>query len=103
MLPRSDPVDRATYVYGRGDYGSEYATDLVAKIDGWNCALGCQRAGDDAARAEFGPGGNCSLLAQLFAKVPVPEFDPRQNGIHCIARVPLDAPVVLDGQEALEL
>lgn len=93
--------DRATSVYGRGAYGMHYADQLVELVESWNCSLGCQKAGDESVVSEFGPGGTCDLLASLFVGQPVPEFDPRPAGIHCEARIPLDAPVVLDGQEEL--
>jgi hypothetical protein len=95
--------DRFTSVYGRGDYGADDAPDLVDLVERWNCVDGCVSAGDEATRAEWGPGGNCPLLVNLFAELPVPEFEPRPDRIHCTARVPLAAEAVLDGQEVLDL
>lgn len=80
----TDDVDRTTYVYGRGDYGTEYAGDLIRIIEAGNCGKArCIHAGSDKDVAEFGPGGNCRSLASLFAGIPIPEFDPRDDGIHC--------------------
>ncbi len=77
-------IDRATYVYGRGDYGTEYAHNLIEKIEQWNCSRGaCVHSGTEADRAESGPGGTCHLLASVFFGQPVPEFDPQRERIVC--------------------
>lgn len=90
--------DRATYVYGRGDYGTEHASDLDAHVVERNCSLGCQVTTEGEE-----PGMGCPHLLNLYIKEPVPVFDPRPGGIHCDARVPLDVAIVLDGQEVFDL
>ena len=78
-------LDRATHVYGRGDYGTDRATELIRHIEARNCIKGCRRS-DPEDRIRFGgPGGNCGLLGNLVVALPVPEFDPRPDGIHCDA------------------
>jgi hypothetical protein len=74
--------DRSTFVYGRGDYGAEYAGDLVRIVEQGNCVKDCAKS-DPKDRGEFGPGGNCIHLANLFVGLPIPEFDPRPDGIVC--------------------
>lgn len=73
-------------VFGRGDYGAMYAGDLIELVERHNCVKGCLRSGTAAERAEFGPGGNCGLLAALFAEVAVPEFEPGPKRIVCKVR-----------------
>ena len=78
-------IDRATHVYGRGDYGTDHAEELALHIEERNCAKGCRHS-DPEDRIKFGgPGGNCHLLVNLFVELPVPEFDLRPDGIHCDA------------------
>lgn len=73
---------------GRGDYGAEYAGDLIEIIERFNCSKGCTRSGSQADRDEFGPGGNCTVLAAVFMSPEegIPELDPRPDGPHCRAR-----------------
>ena len=75
---------------GRGDYGCEYATDLIPIIERLNCVHGCANSGTPEAKAEYGPGGDCAILAATFLEKPIPELDPRPEGPHCRARIPLD-------------
>jgi hypothetical protein len=78
------------HVFGRGDYGSEYAADVIEIIERANCAKGCARAGGPEAIASVGaPGGSCDILARIWDQQPVPEIDPRDDGPVCNARVPL--------------
>jgi hypothetical protein len=74
------------WVPGRGDYGTEYATDLVEIIERHNCVKGCTRSGTQAERDEFGLGGNCEVLARVCVPAAVPELDPRPDGPHCRVR-----------------
>lgn len=62
---------------GRGDYGTEYAGDLIEIIERLNCALGCTKAD-----------GGCEILARVFLtpEEGIPELDPRREGPHCRAR-----------------
>jgi hypothetical protein len=71
----------------RGDYGAHYASDLIPLIEATTCHRGCVKAGDEATRAEFGPGGNCELLAYISAPERVKEIQPRDDGPHCTVRV----------------
>lgn len=63
MTPPLDPA--GGWLPGRGDYGTEYATELIALIEARNCAQGCNNAGPAAAREDFGPGGTCHWLALI--------------------------------------
>ncbi len=74
------------WVPGRGDYGTEYSSDLIEIVERHNCVKGCTKAGSAAEREEFGPGGNCEVLAMIGADVPIPELEPRPAGPHCTAR-----------------
>jgi len=76
------PLD---WVPGRGDYGTEYAFALVEIIEEHNCSKGCVFAVRDAVD-EWGPGGNCSVLAMIGADVPVPELNPLPAGPVCRKR-----------------
>jgi hypothetical protein len=80
------PVGPGGWVPGRGDYGAEYATDLIRIIEQRNCVKGCTHAGSPAEVAEFGPGGCCPILARTFTEDALPEIDPRPDGPHCDAR-----------------
>lgn len=80
---------------GRGDYGADHASDMIELIEELNCSLGCTKAGSRVIRAEFGPGGNCSVLLAVFLgpdDVGIPELDPRPEGPHCRAREAPPAP-----------
>lgn len=78
------------HVFGRGDYGCEYASDVIEIIEGMNCAQGCARAGGPEAIAAMGSaGGSCDILARIWSQDPVPEIDPRDDGPVCKVRVPL--------------
>lgn len=72
---------------GRGDYGTEYAGDLIAIIEAHNCVKGCTRAGTPREIEDYGPGGTCEILARVSIPDAVPELDPRAEGPHCSARV----------------
>lgn len=72
--------------FTRGDYGCEYAADIVELIEGSNCTLGCTHAGTADEIAEFGPGGLCGLLMDVLAQIPVPELRRDPDGITCAAR-----------------
>lgn len=82
------PPEPGGWAPGRGDYGCEYGTDLIPIIEAHNCVKGCVSAGTQADIAEFGPGGNCHILALVAAAdgTPIPELDPRQEGPHCRTR-----------------
>jgi hypothetical protein len=87
-------IDRATHVYGRGDYGTDYAGELIEKVEAWNCVRGCYHAvGQDP---EYGPGGLCHLLANLIAELPIPEFIPHARSIECTARIPVPSDAEID-------
>lgn len=73
----------------RGDYGAHYGADLIPLIEERSCVKGCTRAGTQAQRDEFGPGGSCYVLARVslgeYGQV-IPELEPRPDGPHCTAR-----------------
>lgn len=56
-------VTKDGWLPARGDYGTEYAAELVYAIERRNCALGCARSGTRQNRRDYGPGGLCPLLA----------------------------------------
>jgi len=74
----------------RGDYGSDHSSDLIEVIEAHNCVHGCLKSGSAAKRKEFGPGGNCEILARIAFwqsdDEPIREIDPRLSGPHCNAR-----------------
>jgi len=77
-----------TYFPMRGDFGAEHATDLIPIVEATNCSHGCLKAGPPADIAEFGPGGNCHVLAMLMiGGVPVEELTVVEDRIDCSARV----------------
>jgi hypothetical protein len=80
------PAGPEGWIPGRGDYGTEYSSDLIEIVERLNCVKGCTKAGGPAEREEFGPGGNCHTLALIGADVPIPELEPRPDGPHCTAR-----------------
>lgn len=73
----------------RGDYGAHYAADLIPLVEATSCHLGCARSGTQQARDEFGPGGDCHLLAILTLPDRVLEIKPREDGPVCTVRQPL--------------
>jgi hypothetical protein len=78
-------------IFGRGDYGCEYASDVIAIIEQFNCVKGCARAGDLVGPALGGsPGGSCDILDRIWSEEPVPEIDPRDEGPVCKVRQPLE-------------
>jgi hypothetical protein len=84
--PDTEQVEWAPY---RGDYGVHYAGELIEGIEELNCVKGCLKAGTQAQRDEFGPGGNCDVLAIVSIGEygqTIPELDPRPDGPHCTAR-----------------
>lgn len=85
--PGAPDVTAEGWLARRGDYGAEYAADLIPLIEATTCHLGCVNAGSEAERAEFGPGGNCHLLAQLCVPERMAEFVPEPDGPRCTARV----------------
>ena len=70
---------------GRGDYGAEHAGDVLLMVEATTCSRGhgCVHAGSDSDREEFGPGGNCVVLARLFRNEVMPELDPQPSGPVC--------------------
>lgn len=74
---------------GRGDYGTEYAGDMIELIERMNCSLGCTKAGTAKEIAEMGAGGSCPVISAVWAGFEdgIPELDPRPEGPHCRARV----------------
>lgn len=82
-------TERVEWAPYRGDYGTYYSTDTIELIEEHNCVKGCTRSGTKAQRAEFGPGGNCHVLALVslgdYGEVR-PELEPRPEGPHCTAR-----------------
>jgi hypothetical protein len=84
-----DDILKNGWTPGRGDYGADHSSDIIALIEEHNCVHGCTRAGTAAERKEFGPGGNCSLLASVAAGgIPIPELEPRRAGPYCTVRHP---------------
>jgi hypothetical protein len=83
-----DDIRANGWTPGRGDYGTDHSSDMIALIEEHNCVKGCTLSGTRAARREFGPGGNCELLALVaIGDGPIREFDPRPDGPHCTARI----------------
>jgi hypothetical protein len=78
----SDPAVRP---FTRGDYGAEYASELIELVERDNCSLGCTYP-DPSTVLVFGPGGDCDLLIALFLEVPVPEFRRDEHTITCLSR-----------------
>lgn len=74
------------HVFGRGDYGSDYAIDVIDLIEERNCSLGCRHG--DPANPDH-PGGTCDILLRVATESPVPEIDPRADGPVCTRREPL--------------
>ena len=90
------------HVFGRGDYGCEYAADIVAIIERFNCSKGCVRAGTAEDIASIGgPSGLCDIALRVFETKPVPEIDPRKDGPVCNARQPIPEPDPYEGVEPL--
>lgn len=84
--PDTARVEWAPY---RGDYGAHYAHETIELIEEHNCVKGCTRSGTEPEREEFGPGGNCHILAMVALgdhDRAIPELDPRPAGPHCDAR-----------------
>jgi hypothetical protein len=54
-----------TWTPRRGDLGAHYASDLIPVVEATNCSRGCVHAGTRREQEEFGPGGNCTMLAAL--------------------------------------
>jgi hypothetical protein len=75
----------------RGDYNAHYADKLIPLVEATSCGLGCVRSGTDKARAEFGPGGDCDVLARMTTPERVTEIEPRPDGPVCNARQPAPA------------
>jgi hypothetical protein len=81
------PESGEPWTPGRGDYGTEYAGDLIEIIEAHNCVKGCTRTGTPREIEDYGPGGTCEILARVSIPDAVPELDPRPEGPHCTARV----------------
>jgi hypothetical protein len=78
------------WIPGRGDYGAHYASDLIPLVEAMSCRLGCTKSGTQATRDEFGPGGDCEVLAVLSlgdGETRIPELEPHAEGPRCRARV----------------
>lgn len=82
---------------GRGDYGTDNATELVDLIEERCCSLGqgCERAGTDDDINEFGPSGTCGIIGRIYlrAEAGIPEVNPRPDGPVCASRVERRLPV----------
>jgi hypothetical protein len=88
---------------GRGDYGTDHASDMIALVEKLNCVKGCRFAGDAATRAQFGPGGDCGVLGRIWFEPEkgIPELDPQPAGPFCRKRTGDYPPEPLPDQEAL--
>jgi hypothetical protein len=76
------------FVADRGMYeGWNYADAAVRHVEKYNCSKGCT-VPTKKDIAEFGPGGCCPLLASLYTRDPVPEFEGTDTHVVCHARVP---------------
>jgi hypothetical protein len=87
----------------------EYADQAVEAIERWNCSTGhgCVRGArkGSAEWRDYGPGGTCSLLADVFLEESVEEMDDDGKRVTCRAYVqrPDPAlPVILAGQLTIE-
>lgn len=78
-----------TYTPGR-EPRFEHITDLIEHIERSSCSLGC-RVPDpkEVADPDFGPGGNCWVLAELYTEEPQDALDDDGTTITCNQRVPL--------------
>lgn len=82
-------ITKGGWIPYRGDYGARYSLDLIPLVEAANCSKGCTKSGTDAERDEFGPGGNCHILAMVSIgdqETPIPELVPTVDGIACTAR-----------------
>lgn len=68
------------WVARRGDYGTEYAAELVYAIEQRNCSLGCAKSGTREQRRMYGPGGVCRLLMFLELQERVKGFSHDGGG-----------------------
>lgn len=60
-------ITPAGWLPARGDYGTEYAAELIELVEARNCSAGrgCVHAGRVRDIREQGPGGVCRLLALM--------------------------------------
>lgn len=65
-----------------------HCDDLIRHVEEHNCSLGCKRATPNAAE-EYGPGGQCTLLALACIEEPIPEWWDDGAVVHCRAREPV--------------
>lgn len=73
-------VTKDGWLAHRGDYGTEYAAELVSAIEQRNCSLGCAKSGTREQRRMYGPGGVCPLLALVSMGERVKGFSHDGNG-----------------------
>ena len=77
------------------DHRFEYSGDAVDFIERTNCAKGCAVERD--MPADFGPGGDCLILARVAMSdyEPIAELSDGGTWVRCEKRIPLPpAPVV---------
>lgn len=89
------------HAFGRGDYGAEYAFEIIEIIERLNCVKGCLRAGDASDIANIGPSGVCEIALRVLEEKPVPEIDHLPSGPVCNARQPILEPDPYEGMEPL--
>jgi hypothetical protein len=67
----------------------QYAGETIEAIEGWNCSKGrgCIRgaAPGSPAHEEFGPGGTCDLLADVFLRAQIDVMDDDGEVVTCRA------------------
>jgi len=74
----------------RRDHRFHRSSDAIEHIEQHNCVKGC-KVPDPAYVAEFGPGGDCPLLAQVSIGDGEPVLGLADDGqvIICLVREPL--------------
>ena len=83
----------------------EYADQTVEAIELWNCVKGhgCIHGAEKGSADwdDYGPGGTCSLLAQIFLQDVIEEMDDDGRRVTCRSYEPRPdprAPVIPEGQ-----
>lgn len=74
------------------EYRWAYADECVEELEATSCSRGCRRAHrvtPENERIEWGPGGKCDLLAQVYLEEPIPEFSDAGAHVTCTVREPL--------------
>jgi hypothetical protein len=80
----------------------EYAAETVDAIERWNCSIGhgCVHGAAPGSPewTDLGPGGTCSLLAQVFLQEEIQEMDDDSRRVTCNAYEQRPDPSIPEGQ-----